>query len=764
MRIPLPQVGLSTNTTATVGAGPAPQVSGDVLGKQMQGLGQAALQAGTAAMGIASELRLEHDTAATKEAYTQLADYSTEILENPRDGYFTKEGKAAVGYERAKALGSIEKRWREIEEGLGTSVSKGMFRDAARRHLEGAKNKVYGHEATQRRVWSLGQTRAMGIQSQRDAIDSAIRGDTPIDVVDGAEIAGQEEDRAAGFQGPETSIGTSGKRVAPGAPQAPEGEQEPGSLRGKTYAQAQAEDRARREKTPTWQVHMNTAVDQAEEESQMKGESAELRRERVLQVRTTIHSGIVRGMLKQGRTKEARAWLEKTNPKHLAADARFELEGALLSSTQADRSFELANEIVDELSQPEPINIDLGDGVIADLTTWAGELQRSATPGGTGAGITSANEVDTTTMLARGAAKLRARFEAGEIDARTRDMTMARLKETHGILVNQWNGQAQETLLAAEQWFEGNTDVTDPDSPTFPQELRDRLIGFGSLDSARKIGAARGARKTDPVVYRQMLEDFESGAFDGMQQTQLFNRYYAHLGPVEWNEAQSFLAAANKVSTKAIPDDDFYGVNDQVLEQALLGEVITARSPEGRPKPTNAGEAERLVEYKAEVQRRWNVERAALGGKELPTAEKVRIAGEVSMQRAYVPDEELFSAIDPKVWMWQSGLSKTQKQEAYVETKFGTEVQIASIPSSARKMIQDTFRLSLVPRSQRSKIRSELVTHGAGTDSADRTAIESMWSRLGIVSRDADLGTVAEKWEQLRQVEGSRYYKWGEAK
>lgn len=783
MRIPLPQVGLSTNTAPVIGPGPAPGVSGDVTGRQLQQLGQGALAAGTAAMGIASELRLEHDTTITKEAYTQLADYATEVLENPKDGYFTKEGKKAVGYERAKALGSIEKRMRELEGELGTDVAKGMFREQSKKAFADIKRKVYGHEATERRVWALGQTRAMQSQSARDAVAAGIRGDTPVDVADGAELAGAEEDRAYGRQNPATAIGTTGKNVAPGQPQEPQGQgQEPGSLRGKTYAQAVAEDKARRQGRPSWQIHLDTAIEQVEEESRMLGESAELRRERVLKLRTEVHESIVRGMLSQGRTKEARAWLEKVPEKHMAVGARLGLQQALQDADRADRSYAVANEIIDQLAAEDAAVVTIegpnGEEIGLDLTTWERELERSSKPGGTGAGIH--DSLDTTTMLSRASERLRQRFEAGEIDARERDMAMAKIKEDHAIRVSQWNAEAQDTLRKTEQWFEANPDVRDPDSPSFPSKLRDKLNRFGSVDSARKIGAARGARVTDPVVYHQMLQDYESGAFKNMLPSQLFNRYYAHLGSVEWNEAQSYHALANKASDyKPPPDDEFYGVEKQILDVAKAAEIISGVDKDGYPRPKNPDEAAMLIEFKRELNDRINVENKALSKSsknQLTTAEKVQIASEIAMLkpgggRTVVRwnENEWFTWIDPEIRTFDRRVPDEQLDRRYVKLQTGVEVELAKIPAGARQMVQDGYRLSLVPKDQRAGIRDELLRYGWGqpkgsTIPVDRDKIEAMWARLGLVTRAPNEGALAEQWLRMKENPGSRWYKWGEAK
>ncbi len=773
MKIPLPQVGLSANTSPMIGAGVQPQVAGDVAGSQVFRLGQAALQAGSAAMGIASELRLEHDTTVAKEAYTQFSDYATEILENPRDGYFSKEGKSAVGQERAKALDSIKKQQLEIEQRLSTPVAKGMFRQQAEKAYGMVKQKVYGHEATQRRVWLLGQTRAMQSQAKRDAINSGVLGDTPPEVVDGAELAGADEDRAAGIQNTATTIGGTGKNVPPGAPQAPAGgtgggfggeAQEPGSFLGLTYEQAVAQERARKERRPTWQIHMDTAVEQVEEESRLLGESNELRRERVLQVRSEIHEGIILIMLDQGRTKEARAFYEKAGAKDISPLARSKIDRALKHADRADNSLNLANEIVDLLATTD--EVEVGGYNLPKPITWEEELRRQAQPGGTGGGLAKKGDIDTATMLARGSAELRRRFEAGEIDAETRDMVMARLREQHGILVGQWNAEAADHLRKAEKFFDDNSGVTI-DSPLFPHQLKSKLVEFGVADQARRAGALRNQRVTDPAIYRQMLQDVDNGLFEGMTNDQLFVRYYYGLGPTEWNEAQSELAVANKVvAYKPPPDDQFHDVRVQVLEAASAGRIITGKNENGVPRPDGEEEADLLQQFNAELQRRINVSQA-VEKRELRTEEKVQIAKEIAGERQFAPRydfgiDELDS--DEWYWAWQRGIPEEDQAELSVITEFGTSQVVAEIPGDFWAEATDDYRLSVLPPSQQAIVEQKLTELGSGVYQREGgrlvskrrgDEIQRMWQSYGLSLTRPSTPWIATEWQRALQIKDS---------
>jgi len=763
IRIPLPQQG-QTSLVSQPAQGVAPVTGGNAAPQQLQQLGGALQQAGAVGMEIASVMRLEHDSAQTKQAYTRFAEHVTELLENPDTGYLHKVGQAASGEngaERARVLDDIETRMKTIEDGLKTPVARGMFREAAAKRLQEIRGRVYSHEATQRRVWHLGETRAMQAQAERDAVDSALWGEVPNELAVAGQAVAQAQDAAEGRQNPAGSVTMAGDAiVAPGQPSAAQGE-------------------AERE---MWRRHLDTALEQAAEEAELLGQPAAVRDLMVAETKSRVHSAIIGGLLEQDRTKQAREFLGKLGDDALTPEDRVKVTRRLQLATEADRSRALGIELFNDLTSPatdpelqvaitewvdEP---DQHLDVMAELmearkkagigqvpvekvekaVAWEGEVRRSMTAG-------QSVQDATDSMLGRASADLRRRFEAGDISAREMDLAMSYVREQHAILLSERTAEAASALDETERFFAGNPFVTDVNSPSFPQPLRDRLLRSGKLLEARRLAAGLTSRVTDPAVYRQLIQDDARGLLKQMTEDQLFVRYYSALGANEWHEAQSRWADANKMIANK-PIDLLVSLEDKIARIAGRYGIVTGQKTDGTPQADNEDESPLFFDFRYEVLNRWNLMNSMPGrqGKPLSTEEMLAIAEEVAQERIELPG----TFGNAEAFAWQRDQEGQEDQFIYTSS-VGSKFRSADINPDAVPVIADAYRLTKLPSADAKRVNAAIraIMAEAGTSKGlARTRIEDLWDSLGMSGVTPSPQFRADQWERMVSTPGSKWY------
>lgn len=766
MTIKLPERGQNPQGTPQIQAQGVAAPAGNP--GQIGALGQSLGKLGQVAAAAAGMMEAEHTAAETKQAYTALADFTMETTEG-EGGYLRMVGQDAVGANRAKTLEAIEQRAQVLEQGLHSDNARQMFRDNANRYLIGAKRRIYDHEAKERRAWNVGQSDAMRIQSSREAIESFVRGEGDPAIAIGAKMAADRQD-------------PDGAAIDPNA--------------------VPFEESAGQVKN-LWRMHLRTAIEQAEERSNLLGESAAVRAERVLETTTAIYGGIVERLVDEGRTDEAADFLEKAPAGRIDPRTRAKLGKSVRVARRADNAFIRSNAFLDAFlqergtaeaeaddgaAQPptaEPLDVTEGGfggggfvtgggfgddaapldpaALLRDTArSWSAEQQQQTDPGFP----VEPGRRPPPGMIRAASEEFRRQFEAGEIDAQTRDMMMSRVREQQNIMAQEWAGHTETALLEAEQYLEQNGGSVD--DPVFPQSLRQDLADRGVLDKVRTIEGRLQDRGTDASVYGDLLRQFDAGALAGKTNTWLFNRYYHHLSLSDWRQAQSLLASANP-SIKPPPEDDFFPLQDQILEQAFEGGIVTGRSSTtGRPIPDGDDEAKLYSEFRAELQKRANGARAAKG-RDLSMEEKVALAQSLAFEKAYVPDDEFFSVIDPEVHLWQQGLTENQRKNAYIDLDDGvfsdTEQKLAKIPQGGLWDIMDGHRLNLLPPSSRGVVQQrirDIRSQGGYEDESVRAQIESIWQQLGIEDRVPTPSERARAWARMEQTVGSRWYRWSE--
>jgi hypothetical protein len=507
----LPQVGvggpargpIESQNFATYQPGQGPE--------NMVNLGRAVEGVGLEISNIASMIKSENDTARSKEGFNEWMANNVETLENPKTGYLTTTtGRAAAGYARAQALGSIEKRAHEIEQGMENDVQRGQFRSAVDKTFVGIKERVYGHEAKHLRVYNIGQTDIMANQSADAAAEAIIAGEVDPRIVAGAEVAAQEQQA---------------------------GTQEPQSLRGKTYAEAQRiAAQSKGEQANNAAVMRNTVVDQARELADLHQLPADApERALIMQEKLTrMHARVVSSLVRDGFGARAKTYLDGVNGNELTADAKDQLGRLVKGATDNDRAMATANDLVDELiGQGAPVDPANSEAAVA-----AQGNRRSPV------------DVNSSQFLLSAYTELRRRFELPTNDPKHLSAddvakTFSQIQQQHALQVDAFNDNAKKAIDDTMSWMgdPANAGMT-PNSPSFPAELTERLRDSGKLDEARALNPG-AYRTTDYPTWMEFVQSSEAGELQGMSESELTRRWFLRVDPTSWGRIHSHWASSN---------------------------------------------------------------------------------------------------------------------------------------------------------------------------------------------------------------------------
>lgn len=149
-------------------AAPAVQQGPDYTGKQMEALGTAAIQSGSAFMKIAERIQDEKDDAATK----QNDNKTSEFIRQLQTKYLLTKGQDAVnGY--ASVDDEITKFIQNTEDNLENDMQRKMYRQVAERRLLAARANMGSHQLKELQQWNLTESKDRVTNLMMDAIDNA---------------------------------------------------------------------------------------------------------------------------------------------------------------------------------------------------------------------------------------------------------------------------------------------------------------------------------------------------------------------------------------------------------------------------------------------------------------------------------------------------------------------------------------------------------------------------------------------------------------
>lgn len=164
-RIQLPSVQQQT-AQATQFSAPNVAPVQDATAQQVQGAGRALQQHGQAVSGIAADLQDEYDAALVNKA--DLA--ANEVFNQDVGSYLDLVGEPATGEAKKKAMDSVAKRIRAIEQGLGNDVQKELFQRATARRMQEWGARADRHERDQTRNFAFGMHTAKAQTEGMDAV------------------------------------------------------------------------------------------------------------------------------------------------------------------------------------------------------------------------------------------------------------------------------------------------------------------------------------------------------------------------------------------------------------------------------------------------------------------------------------------------------------------------------------------------------------------------------------------------------------------
>lgn len=131
-------------------------------------MGQATTQLGNVVSRIGATIQNSIDDASAKAADTEFLKQSQDILRG-QSGYFTSLGKDA-DLQFKSAQDALASRANGIMDGLGNTVQKSMFQQAAARHLAQFNGQMMEHRNQQVFKFEMGETKARAEQYQLQAV------------------------------------------------------------------------------------------------------------------------------------------------------------------------------------------------------------------------------------------------------------------------------------------------------------------------------------------------------------------------------------------------------------------------------------------------------------------------------------------------------------------------------------------------------------------------------------------------------------------
>lgn len=141
----------------------------------------------------AQKLQDEFDEAKAREADTQYQVFLTSTLNDPEKGFYTNQGESALKG-LAPTRDQIDKKRREISDGLPTEMSRRLFNRAADGHDLDTEARMQAHAAKELQVFKIEQAETSAVTNAQAAVDAYVFGnlgedkksDTPDDVPDDA--------------------------------------------------------------------------------------------------------------------------------------------------------------------------------------------------------------------------------------------------------------------------------------------------------------------------------------------------------------------------------------------------------------------------------------------------------------------------------------------------------------------------------------------------------------------------------------------------
>lgn len=149
-------------------AAPAIQQGPDYTGKQMEAMGAAMMNSGTAVIKIAERIQDDIDDAATKQADNKLYKY----LNNELTKYLSTKGQEAIN--KLKPVEEDISRYvGNIADNLQNDMQRKMFTQVAEKRLAAVQSNMNAHQLKELQQWNLTESKDRVTNLMMDAIDNA---------------------------------------------------------------------------------------------------------------------------------------------------------------------------------------------------------------------------------------------------------------------------------------------------------------------------------------------------------------------------------------------------------------------------------------------------------------------------------------------------------------------------------------------------------------------------------------------------------------
>jgi hypothetical protein len=685
-RIPLPQVGIQVGATPAYEApGTAPIL--DFAGKQTAAFGQGMSQFGGGVMAAAKIMQDQIDDAKVTEGFTKWSEAASDVLSGP-EGFFKKIGAAAQGESRENALKQIDDAFKLVEGGMQNDVQRGMLREAVRKQMIGVRERVYGHEAEQVRVNSIGQADALRKQAAQNAAVAFVN--RPLTA--GAVFSSAAAEALATNVLPQEPPAGLGTVLEPQA-------QEP-RTQGMVVPQG-------KQKAQDWEIQINTAMGEAKRISQLQqwGDDKQDARTRQLLLDTTtdMHANVVDQLIASGNVGQAIDYVSKltlssptdsvkTSDVQPAVLSR--MQGELRRANRSELGTKSASHVVNQV-----------DGVMMQVLS---QRYGRAVPN---------YEVFGGEAYQAGVEGIEYQYSSGLIDAETRSIALNELENMHTRRRQMWADRTRETLE------EATTRLSDPalriDSPAFPARLRENLVKYGKLDEAKKLEGGP-ERITSRETMGEVVALMDSDEMRGMTYSELYNRFWSRLAPRDWDDLRIHFdrtraAAAAEASGRGGGGGgggttrwNVFDNQDRIKLAALKGGIISDLSG-----PAKGDDEEKLLyaQYVLAVQDEIDAILADPEDGQMTAQRLQQIADNLAMSKAEVPDW-VFDDTKPMF-----ALTAEEQETATVEV-FGESVRLAA----AKKEVVGPLLQSLNKAGVRFSTE-QLAWFGSKTDSKEPAKI-----------------------------------------
>ena len=572
-QVPLPRVSLSSGTTPQYAGSPGVTPVGDVAGKQAQQLGAALTKFGKDVGEISVAMNEEQALASAKKGLNQQAEFSSMKM----IAYEGKVGEEAVEVDKKKVapqvIKDIEDKMKEIEDGMSSGLAKQMFRQAAEKGMVGVKSRVWGHEAKQNRIWTLGETAASIDQNSLNAIELHGKDEAPPEV----SAAGQMN----------ATKGTASPPVAPV-----------------------------KKRNPPWRQAYDDAITETREWARDMGLGKDKTKQVVLERKTAINAGIADKYLKGENAKAAKEFLKSLKAGDMDSQTSMKLNAQVDKVLRAERVQRMATDIFDRGGQskeewrkhrieglPKEKQVEIGaaglfeikeeldipalrgmsaeqvkdvilnpkewhPGVLDELKGLLGHPQviarleekfatldddilKARYPGQPSATDPS------TGSYKRMLDQVKQKFDKGEIDADERiqmERTIDEYVRRSVVVRNATDGDILDDYEEFLQEQKEQKESMDFDSAGFRvkhPDLYQSIVDQGLQQDARALSEKVYKRQFDPDKYIQAETAYFDGKLEGLSFEELKNTYYSFLDRTGWNAVVGMWTSAQPEPVEA---------------------------------------------------------------------------------------------------------------------------------------------------------------------------------------------------------------------